>query len=448
MSNNENLSLDNLMQLIEKRDPHQNEFHQAVREVMQWVVPFASESKKYNNFHLFEKLTEPERIIHFRVPWLTDDGVERINRGFRVQFNSAIGPYKGGIRFHPTVNMSVLKFLGFEQTFKNSLTGLPLGGGKGGSDFNPRGRSEAEVMRFCQSFMNELFRHIGPDTDIPAGDAGVGVREIGYMFGHYKRLTGTFNGVFTGKGPSFGGSRLRPEATGFGLLYFVQHMMKEAGKEIDEARILISGSGNVAQFACLKAIRTGGKVLTMSDSDGYIFVEKGLTEEELKTLMEIKNEKRGRIKECTDAFECEFHEGKPWENEGDIALPCATQNEIDEKDAKALIKNNITCVAEGANMPCTSEAISAFLDAGVLYAPGKATNAGGVSVSGLEMSQNAQRLSWDEDEVDRRLREIMEHIHHRCVEYGRKNNAVNYEKGAAIAGFIKVADAMIAQGAV
>ncbi len=448
MGERDNLTIDNLMKLLKERDPHQEEFHQAVQEVMQWVVPFAADSSRYNSFTLFEKLTEPERIIQFRVPWLTDKGEERCNRGFRIQFNSAIGPYKGGLRFHPTVNLSILKFLGFEQTFKNSLTGLPLGGGKGGSDFNPRGRSEAEIMRFCQSFMNELFRHIGPDTDIPAGDAGVGTREIGFLFGHYKRLTAQFNGVITGKSPAFGGSLLRPEATGFGLLYFTKHMMKQAGKEVDDARILISGSGNVAQYACMKAIETGAKVLTMSDSDGYIFVKDGLSREQLNTVMDIKNNRRGRIRECTEEFECDFHEGTPWEVEADIALPCATQNEIDKKAAKSLIGNDVVCVAEGANMPCTSDAVAAFHDAGVLFAPGKASNAGGVSVSGLEMTQNAQRLSWDKETVDQELHDIMDRIHDECVEYGREDKHVNYEKGAAIAGFIKVADAMLAQGAV
>ncbi|AXJ01136.1 glutamate dehydrogenase (NADP+) [Cyclonatronum proteinivorum] len=442
------IKTDKIIENAIARDPHQPEFHQALREVLQWIVPYAAKHDKCNNPSLFQKLTEPERIIQFRVPWTDDDGKEHINRGFRVQFSSVIGPYKGGLRFHPSVNLSILKFLAFEQVFKNSLTGLPMGGGKGGADFNPKGRSRAEIMRFCQSFMNELYRHIGPDTDIPAGDIGVGSREIGFLFGQYRRLTGTFNGVLTGKGGAFGGSELRPEATGFGLLYFVKEMMDTLDSDIEGAQVLISGSGNVAQFACKKAIEMGAKVLTMSDSDGFIYKKGGLNEEDLQFIMDLKNEQRGRIKACTDTFDCSWFEGKPWQHgvEAQIALPCATQNELDEDDAKALINNGLTAVAEGANMPCTDGAVRLFHKNGIAFAPGKASNAGGVSVSGLEMSQNSLRLSWDAERVDKELHDIMHTIHEKCRENGTEDGRINYEKGAAIAGFQKVADALIAQG--
>lgn len=442
------LTLQNILQTAEKRDPHQPEFHQALREVLQWVVPHALEQPKFKRLSLFEKLTEPERIIQFRVPWTDDDGREQINRGFRVQFSSVIGPYKGGLRFHPSVNLSILKFLAFEQVFKNSLTGLPMGGGKGGADFSPKGRSDAEVMRFCQSFMNELYRHIGPDTDIPAGDIGVGSREIGFLFGQYRRLTGTFNGVLTGKGEGFGGSLLRPEATGFGLLYFTKEMMEAKHQEMEGQRVLISGSGNVAQFACKKAIEMGAKVLTMSDSDGYIFKESGLTADDLDFIMELKNEKRGRIKACEEAFTCSWHEGTPWQHgaEAELALPCATQNELDEDDAKALLENGLVAVAEGANMPCTDKAVKVFHKHQISFAPGKAANAGGVSVSGLEMSQNSLRMGWSAERVDEELHRIMHDIHEKCRNYGTEDGWINYEKGSAIAGFKKVAEAMIAQG--
>jgi len=448
MKTDKPLTYQNVIDLAHQRDPDQPEFHQALKEVLQWVVPYAASHIRYNSFHLFEQLIEPERIIQFRVPWNTDDGIQRTNRGYRVQFNSTIGPYKGGLRFHPGVNQSVLKFLAFEQTLKNSLTGLPMGGGKGGSDFNPKQKTDSEIMRFCQSFMTELYRHIGPDTDIPAGDIGVGRREIGYLFGQYKRLTNTFNGVLTGKDLSFGGSNLRPEATGYGLLYFVEEMMKTKHDTMEGSSILISGSGNVAQYCCEKAIEMGGRVLTMSDSDGYIYKENGLTPKDLSFIMHLKNEERGRIKECRDEFECEYHEGKPWALKTDLALPCATQNELDGEDAKTLIKNGVKYVAEGANMPCTDSAAAAFLDARIAFVPGKAANAGGVSVSGLEMTQNAQRLSWDTAQADQELRQIMHQIHEKCKEYGQEKTYINYEKGAAIAGFIKVADAMIAQGSV
>jgi len=448
MKSEKELTLESVMDLIRKRDPHQEEFRQAASEVLQWVIPFAKSTDKYNSYALFERLTEAERIIQFRVPWVTDDGISMTNRGYRVQFNSALGPYKGGLRFHPDVNLSILKFLAFEQTFKNSLTGLPLGGGKGGADFNPKGRSNSEIMGFCQSFMTELHRHIGPATDIPAGDIGVGSAEIGYMFGQYKRLSNTFNGVLTGKGNSFGGSLLRPEATGFGLLYFVEEMINTAGDQTKDMTVLISGSGNVAQHSCMKAIEMGMKVLTMSDSDGYIYVKGGITEEQLESVMELKNEKKGRISECTDLFDCEYHEGTPWSVEATLALPCATQNELNEKDAKRLVDNGLKYLAEGANMPCTDKAAAYLIENGIRFVPGKAANAGGVSVSGLEMTQNAMRIKWDADRVDKELRNIMHQIHEQCTNYGQDGENINYEKGAAIAGFITVADAMIAQGGV
>lgn len=442
------ISLQSIMELIQQRDPDQPEFHQAVYEVMESVVPFIQMNKKYQSTGLLERLIEPERMFIFRVPWEDDRGIYRVNRGFRVQFNSALGPYKGGLRFHPSVNLSIVKFLAFEQIFKNSLTGLPLGGGKGGSDFNPRGLSDNAVMRFCQSFMNELFRNISSDRDVPAGDIGVGEREVGYMFGQYKRLTAEFTGVLTGKGLSYGGSKVRTQSTGYGLLYFVQEMLKQHGQTLENRSVIISGSGNVAQYACQKAIDLGSRVISMSDSDGFIHDKEGIDRDKLSFIMELKNVKRGRIREYAEEFGAEFHEGKPWKLPCDVALPCATQNEIDAKDAESLIQNGVHCVAEGANMPCTDDAVKAFQKAGVLYAPGKASNAGGVAVSGLEMTQNAERLSWSFDDVDEKLVKIMKNIHKKCVRFGETDgeDRVNYMKGSNIAGFIKVADAMLAQG--
>lgn len=439
-------SLESITELVKTRDPHQEEFQQAVHEVMEHIIPFVEENETYQTSGLLERLVEPERVVHFRVPWQDDEGNYRVNRGFRVQFNSALGPYKGGLRFHPSVNLSIIKFLAFEQTFKNSLTGLPLGGGKGGSDFNPRDRSDSEIMRFCQSFMSELFRYVSSDTDVPAGDIGVGEREVGYMFGQYKRLTAEFTGVLTGKGLAYGGSKVRLQATGFGLLYFVREMLSERDESIKEKRVVISGSGNVAQYAAQKAIEMGATVISMSDSDGYILDEDGIDEEKLEWIKKLKNERRGRIKEYADEFECEFEEGTPWQIDCEVALPCAAENEIEKEDAETLIDNGVICVAEGANMPCTDAAVKAFHEADVLYAPGKASNAGGVAVSGLEMTQNAKRLSWSYDDVDDKLQQIMRTIHDKCVEHGQNGDHINYMKGANIAGFIKVADAMIAQG--
>ncbi len=442
------LKLEEILNLVEKRDPDQSEFKQAVKEVMESVIPYVRGHEKYENPGLFERLIEPERTIIFRVPWLDDEGNTRVNRGFRVQFNSALGPYKGGLRFHPSVNLSIVKFLGFEQIFKNSLTGLPLGGGKGGSDFNPRGKSDGEIMRFCQSFMSELYRFISSDQDVPAGDIGVGEREIGYLFGQYKRLTSEFEGVITGKGLAYGGSKMRTQATGYGLLYFVDEVMKSQSDSIKGKLIVISGSGNVAQYACEKALQLGGKVISMSDSDGYIHDERGIDEEKLEYIKELKNVKRGRIKEYAEEYGVSFSEGNPWEIPCDIALPCATQNEIDESSAEAIVENGVICLAEGANMPCTDEALKILQSSDVLYAPGKATNAGGVAVSGMEMSQNSKGISLEAEEVDKKLREIMKTIHEKCIKYGKTENEVDYLKGANIAAFIKVADAMLAQGAV
>ncbi|MCC5914203.1 MAG: NADP-specific glutamate dehydrogenase [Balneolaceae bacterium] len=439
-------NVDELIGMVSERDPDEKEFRQAVHEVMQHVIPFVNENEEYQVSGLIERMVEPERAVMFRVPWEDDEGIYHVNRGYRVQFNSALGPYKGGLRFHPSVNLSIVKFLAFEQTFKNSLTGLPLGGGKGGSDFNPRGRSDSEIMRFCQSFVNELYRYVSSDTDVPAGDIGVGEREVGYMFGQYKRLTAEFTGVLTGKGLAYGGSKVRLQATGFGLLYFVREMMKNAEESVEGKKVVISGSGNVAQYACQKAIDLGATVISMSDSDGYIVDEEGIDQEKLDFIKNLKNNKGGRIKEYKDEYDVEFHEGSPWGLKCDVALPCATQNEIDKNDAEKLIENGVICVAEGANMPCTEDAMKAFHDSEVLYAPGKATNAGGVAVSGLEMTQNAKRLSWSFEDVDEKLVEIMQTIHSKCTEHGDENGKVNYLKGANIAGFIKVADAMIAQG--
>ncbi len=440
------ISIDNIVNLVKERDPDQPEFHQAIHEVMVSVVPFINENKNYQNHGLIERIIEPERAVIFRVPWEDDDGNYRVNRGYRVQFNSALGPFKGGLRFHPSVNLSIIKFLAFEQTFKNSLTGLPLGGGKGGSDFNPREKSDGDIMRFCQSFMNELYRYVASDMDVPAGDIGVGEREVGYMFGQYKRLTAEFTGVLTGKGLAYGGSKVRLQATGFGLLYFVKEMLEQNDESIDGKKVIISGSGNVAQFAAQKAIDMGANVIAMSDSDGYILDNDGIDHEKLEFIKTLKNEKRGRIKEYADEYSCEFSEGKPWNRPCDIALPCATQNEIKKEDAQSLADNGVICVAEGANMPCTDAAVKIFHDANVLYAPGKASNAGGVAVSGLEMSQNSKRMSWSFEDVDERLVGIMQTIHEKCAEHGKEKDGINYVKGANIAGFIKVADAMIAQG--
>ena len=442
-------SVDHFLARLKKRDPDQPEFHQAVEEVLRSLWPFLEANPHYLNSGILERICEPERAIVFRVSWVDDDGKVRVNRGFRIQMNSAIGPYKGGLRFHPSVNLGVLKFLAFEQTFKNSLTSLPMGGGKGGSDFNPKGKSDAEVMRFCQAFMSELYRHIGSDVDVPAGDIGVGAREIGFMFGQYKRLSNQFTSVLTGKGMSYGGSLIRPEATGFGCVYFAQEMLKRSGQRIDGKRVAISGSGNVAQYAARKVMDLGGKVISLSDSEGTLFCEAGLSDEQWEALMELKNVKRGRISELAGQFGLEFLPGQhPWGLVCDIALPCATQNELDADAARALLSNGCVCVAEGANMPTTLEAVDMFIDAGILFAPGKASNAGGVAVSGLEMSQNAMRLLWTAGEVDSKLHNIMQSIHHACVHYGEENGRINYVKGANLAGFVKVADAMLAQGVV
>lgn len=442
-------SVESFLARLKKRDPDQPEFHQAVEEVLRSLWPFLEANPHYLNSGILERICEPERAIVFRVSWEDDQGKVRVNRGFRIQMNSAIGPYKGGLRFHPSVNLGVLKFLAFEQTFKNSLTSLPMGGGKGGSDFDPKGKSDAEVMRFCQAFMSELYRHIGSDVDVPAGDIGVGAREIGFLFGQYKRLSNQFTSVLTGKGMSYGGSLIRPEATGFGCVYFAEEMLKRNGERVEGKRVAISGSGNVAQYAARKVMDLGGKVISLSDSEGTLYCESGLTEEQWSALLELKNVQRGRISELASRFSLEFRAGKaPWELACDIALPCATQNELDADAARTLLRNGCVCVAEGANMPTTLEAVDIFIEAGILFAPGKASNAGGVAVSGLEMSQNAMRLLWTAGEVDSKLHNIMQSIHHACVHYGEENGRVNYVKGANIAGFVKVADAMLAQGIV
>lgn len=442
--------LNEFMDKIKTRNAHEPEFLQAVYEVAESVLPFIEENPKYKKNKILERIVEPERVLMFRVPWLNDQGEVEINRGYRVQMNSAIGPYKGGLRFHPTVNLSILKFLAFEQTFKNSLTGLPMGGGKGGSDFDPKGRSDQEVMKFCQSFMTELYRHVGADLDVPAGDIGVSGREIGYLFGQYKRIKNEFTGVFTGKGPEFGGSLIRPEATGYGLIYFVEEMLKTRNDTMVGKTVITSGCGNVAQFAIEKCIQTGAKVITMSDSTGFVHDPKGIDESKLEFIKEIKNVRRSSIQEYAKKYGCDFYEGqKPWHIKCDIALPNATQNELDGNDAKTLLDNGCFLVAEGANMPSTHEAIHLFEQSHILYAPGKATNAGGVAVSGLEMSQNSLRFSWSRQEVDSKLKHIMQQIHRICRKYGKeKDGFVNYEKGANIGGFVKVADAMIAQGVV
>ncbi len=443
-------SVARFMARLKQRNPNEPEFHQAVQEFAESILPFVAENPKYQQDGLLDRLTEPDRIVSFRVTWIDDKGHVQVNRGYRVQFNNAIGPYKGGLRFHPSVNQSILKFLGFEQIFKNSLTTLPLGGGKGGSDFDPKGKSDREIMRFCQAFMLELFRHIGPDTDVPAGDIGVGAREVGYLYGMYKKLVNQHTGVLTGKGIQYGGSLIRPEATGYGAVYFLQEMLATRGEEVKGKTVLISGSGNVAQYAAEKVIQLGGKVLAMSDSSGTVYDKDGIDAEKLAWIMDLKNNRRGRIREYAEHFGALYLEGKkPWSIPADVALPCATQNELEGKDAETLLANGCMAVAEGANMPCTIEAVHRFLDAGILFGPGKAANAGGVATSGLEMSQNSLRMSWTREEVDRRLHEIMKNIHAQCVRYGREDTGfVNYVKGANIAGFVKVADAMLAQGVV
>ncbi len=441
--------IDAFMSKVLAKDAHEPVFVQAVQEVADVIIPFIEDNPKYKSSNILDRIVEPERTIIFRVPWTDDNGNIQINRGFRVEFNSAIGPYKGGLRFHPSVNLGILKFLGFEQVFKNSLTTLPMGGAKGGSDFDPKGKTDNEVMRFCQSFMIELSRHIGPNTDVPAGDIGVGRREIGYMFGQYKRIRNEFTGVLTGKGVNWGGSLIRPEATGYGTVYFAQNMMASKNIEFNNKVVSISGSGNVAQYACEKAIELGAKVVTLSDSSGFIFDKDGIDIKKLSFIKELKNIKRGRIKKYAEHFNCDFYEGKrPWSIKCDIALPCATQNEINGDDATNLIKNGCICVCEGANMPSTPEAIEVFQSAKILFAPGKASNAGGVATSGLEMSQNSLRINWTREEVDEKLKKIMKDIHTSCVSYGTDGDFVDYVKGANIAGFVKVADAMLDQGIV
>jgi len=440
----------NFLAQVGTRNQNEPEFMQAVTEVAETVIPYIVKHDIYYGQNILLRMVEPERVVSFRVAWIDDNEEIQVNRGYRIEMNSAIGPYKGGLRFHPSVNLSVLKFLAFEQIFKNSLTTLPMGGGKGGSDFNPKGRSDTEVMRFCQSFMTELFRHIGPNRDIPAGDIGVGSREIGYLFGQYKRLKNEFTGVLTGKGVSWGGSLIRPEATGYGVVYFTQQMLEHQNDEIKGKKIVISGSGNVAQFAAEKCLQLGGQVMTLSDSSGYIVDPDGIDQEKLAIIMDLKNIKRGRIHEYTQHYpKASFHSGKkPWEVPCDLALPCATQNELDGKDAELLVKNGCLCVGEGANMPSTPEAIALFAKNKVLFAPGKASNAGGVAVSGLEMAQNSLRYSWSREEVDQRLQTIMKDIHQSCIQFGKEKDHVNYVKGANIAGFVKIADAMLAQGVV
>ena len=443
----ENARLEQFMEGLQRRNPGEKEFHQAVYEVAATIIPYIEGHPKYEEARILERLTEPDRIIIFRVGWEDDEGNIRANRGYRVQHNNAIGPYKGGIRFHHNVTLSVLKFLAFEQTLKNSLTGLPMGGAKGGADFNPKGKSDREIMRFCQAFMTELYRHIGPNTDVPAGDIGVGGREISYMFGQQKRIVNKFTGVLTGKGLSFGGSQVRTEATGYGCVYMMEDMLKHVGESLTDKVAVISGSGNVAQYAAEKLISLGAKVVTMSDSGGYIYDKAGITMDKLEYIKELKGNRRGRISEYAKEFNVEFFADKrPWEVPCDLALPCATQNEIDEKDAKKLVKNGVRAISEGANMPSTAAAMELLQKAGVLFAPSKAANAGGVAISGLEMAQNSMRLAWDRDELNRRLREIMTNIHAQCVEYGATDEGVDYVKGANIAGFLKVADAIIAYG--
>tara|TARA_B100001093_G_scaffold22957_2_gene20354 strand:+ start:3689 stop:5029 length:1341 start_codon:yes stop_codon:yes gene_type:complete len=442
--------IENFIKEVEVRNTNEPEFMQAVREVAETVIPYIVSKKIYHGKNILMRMVEPERVLMFRVNWVDDKGEIRVNRGYRVQMNSAIGPYKGGLRFHPSVNLSILKFLAFEQVFKNSLTTLPMGGGKGGSDFDPKGKSDGEIMRFCQSFMTELFRYIGPNTDIPAGDIGVGGREIGYMFGQYKKLKKEFTGVLTGKGLSWGGSLIRPEATGYGTVYFAENMLNHINNSVKNKSVVISGSGNVAQYAAEKCIQMGAKVLTLSDSSGFIHDSDGIDQKKLAFIMDLKNNKRGRVSDYLEKYpNATFHKNEtPWKIKCDIAIPCATQNELNERDADNLIKNGCICVSEGANMPCTPNAIILFRENKVLYAPGKASNAGGVAVSGLEMAQNSLRYSWTREEVDNKLKDIMKDIHDSCIANGKEKDFINYEKGANIAGFIKVADAMLAQGVV
>ena len=444
-----NTELTGFLEQLRHRYPAETEFHQAVTEVAKSVWPFIEKNPQFRKAKILERMTEPERIIIFRVTWVNRHGEVQVNRGYRIQMNSAIGPFKGGLRFHPSVTLGTLKFLAFEQVFKNALTTLPMGGGKGGSDFDPKGKTDEEVMAFCQAFMNELYRHIGPDTDVPAGDIGVGGREIGYLFGQYKKLRNEFTGVLTGKGLNWSGSRIRSEATGYGLLYFTEEMLHKHGTSITDKTVVISGSGNVAQFAAEKALLRGAKVVTMSDSDGFIHDPDGFNGEKLAFIKDLKNVRRGRIKEYATQYRCKYVAGqRPWGIKCDVALPCATQNEISGSDAEQLVKNGCICVAEGANMPSTPEAVEVFLAHKILYGPGKAANAGGVSVSGLEMSQNSLRLQWTTEEVDKRLSEIMKAIHNQCVRFGEADGFVNYVNGANIAGFRKVAEAMLDQGVV
>lgn len=449
MDKNIEMKIEGFMDLVRQRNGHEPEFLQAVQEVAETVIPYIVQHDIYHGKNILLRMVEPERLISFRVSWVDDNGEIQVNRGYRVQMNSAIGPYKGGLRFHPTVNASILKFLAFEQVFKNSLTTLPMGGGKGGSDFDPKGKSDNEIMRFCHAFMTELYRHIGHNTDVPAGDIGVGAREIGFMFGMYKKLRNTFTGVLTGKGQSWGGSLIRPEATGYGNVYFAENMLNTKGDTIKGKTVVVSGSGNVAQYAAEKAIQMGAKVVTFSDSSGYIYDEDGIDAEKLAFVMDLKNVKRGRIGEYVEKYpNAKFFKGeRPWSVKCEVALPCATQNELDGEEAKTLIANGCICVSEGANMPSTPEAIHEFNKARILFAPGKASNAGGVATSGLEMSQNSLRMSWTREEVDARLKEIMSNIHKSCLEYGKEEDGfIDYVKGANIAGFVKVADAMLAQG--
>lgn len=443
--------LNDFMAKVIAKNPSEIEFHQAVHEVVESLIPYIEEHPQYSEAKILERMVEPERVILFRVPWLDDKGEVQINKGFRIEMNSGIGPYKGGLRFHPTVNLGILKFLAFEQVFKNSLTTLPMGGGKGGSDFDPKGKSDNEVMRFCQSFMTELFRHIGPNTDVPAGDIGVGGREIGYLFGQYKRLRNEFTGVLTGKGLEWGGSLIRPEATGYGATYFAEEMLKTRGDSLKGKIVAVSGSGNVAQYACEKVTMMGGKVVTLSDSNGFIYDPDGIDAGKLAFVLNLKNVKRGRISEYVAKYPASsYHEGeRPWGVKCDVAMPCATQNEVNEDEAKLLVKNGCFVVSEGANMPSTPEAVEVFVKSKILYGPGKAANAGGVATSGLEMSQNSLRLSWTREEVDARLHQIMKDIHQTCVKYGTQpDGTINYVNGANIGGFVKVADAMLAQGLV
>ncbi len=450
LTKSNHINLNTFMEGIKKDNPNELEFHQAVEEFAEVIIPFINANPKYQGYNLMERLTEPERALSFRVTWMDDKGNVQVNKGYRIQFNNAIGPYKGGLRFHPSVNLSILKFLGFEQIFKNSLTTLPMGGGKGGSNFNPKGKSNNEIMRFCQAFMAELYRHIGPDADVPAGDIGVGGREIGYMYGMYKKIRNEHTGTFTGKGHAFGGSLIRPEATGYGSVYFAIEMLKAQGESLEGKKCLVSGSGNVAQYTIEKILQNGGTVHSVSDSGGTVYDKEGINPEKLKWIMDLKNNRRGRIKEFAEKYNLIYMDGqRPWSLSCDCAFPSATQNEINEEDAKLLIKNGCKLVCEGANMPTTNEGISVFHNAKILYAPGKASNAGGVATSGLEMSQNSLRLSWTREEVEQKLQSIMQSIHQQCEENGRVDGKyIDYVKGANIAGFVKVADAMIAQGVI